>query len=113
MARTMLIGLRREPQPPIPMVMPSRSSATTSSSVIRLSTTLLLLLGSVGVALLDERVAQLVGDAREIELEGEPLLEPVRALDVPQIDAVEALLGRPHDGRGLRRDVGGHCEGSV
>ena len=39
MARTMLIGLRREPHPPIPMVMPSRSSATTSSSVIRLSVT--------------------------------------------------------------------------
>ena len=42
MARTMLIGLRREPHPPIPIVMPSRSSATTSSSVIRLSTTVLL-----------------------------------------------------------------------
>ena len=26
MARTMLIGLRREPQPPMPIVMPSRSS---------------------------------------------------------------------------------------
>ena len=44
MARTMLIGLRRDPHPPIPMVMPSRNSATTSSSVIRLSTTLLLVL---------------------------------------------------------------------
>ena len=63
MARTMLIGLRRDPQPPMPMVMPSRSSATTSSSVIRLSTTSLLRRYSdgVGVALLDERVAQLVG----------------------------------------------------
>ena len=38
-ARTMLIGLRRDPQPPMPIVMPSRSSATTSSSVIRLSLT--------------------------------------------------------------------------
>ena len=37
MARTIDIGLRREPQPPIPMVMPSSSSATTSSSVMRLS----------------------------------------------------------------------------
>ena len=43
MARTMLIGLRREPQPPMPMVMPSRSSATTSSSDMRLSVTMLLL----------------------------------------------------------------------
>src|SRR5215207_9210648 len=104
MARTMLIGLRREPQPPIPIVMPSRSSATTSSSVIRLSVTVLLLLGRVGVALLDERVAQLVGDAGEVELEREALREAVRTLHVPEIDAVEALLRRPHDRRGLRVD---------
>ena len=32
------MGLRRDPQPPMPMVIPSFSSATTSSSVIRLST---------------------------------------------------------------------------
>ena len=37
MARTSAIGLRRGPQPPMPMVMPSWSSATTSSMVIRLS----------------------------------------------------------------------------
>src|SRR5215203_3441744 len=107
MARTMLIGLRREPHPPIPMVMPSRSSATSSSSVARLSATMLpvrllaicrSLFGGVGVALLDERVAQLVGDAREVELEGEALLEPVRALHVPEVDPVEALLRRAHDG---------------
>jgi hypothetical protein len=36
-ARTRDMGLRRDPQPPIPMVMPGRSRATTSSSVIRLS----------------------------------------------------------------------------
>jgi len=36
-ARTIDIGLRRDPQPPMPIVMPSRSSATTSSSVQRLS----------------------------------------------------------------------------
>ncbi|SKV80863.1 Uncharacterised protein [Mycobacteroides abscessus subsp. abscessus] len=36
-ARTKAIGLRREPQPPRPMVIPLRSSATTSSSVVRLS----------------------------------------------------------------------------
>ena len=38
-ARTIDIGLRREPHPAMPMVMPSRSSATTSSSVMRLSVT--------------------------------------------------------------------------
>ncbi len=36
-ARTRDIGLRREPQPPIPIVIPERSSDTTSSSVMRLS----------------------------------------------------------------------------
>jgi hypothetical protein len=38
-ARTSAIGLRREPQPPMPTVMPSRISPTTSSSVTRLSGT--------------------------------------------------------------------------
>src|SRR5438445_3656297 len=37
MARTIDIGFRRDPQPPMPMVMPSSSSATTSSSLMRLS----------------------------------------------------------------------------
>jgi hypothetical protein len=36
-ARTSDIGLRREPQPPMPMVMPSESRATTSASLMRLS----------------------------------------------------------------------------
>src|SRR3981081_1282353 len=102
----MLIGLRRDPQPPSPMVMPSRNSATTSSSVIRLSLTLLLL-GCIGVALVDERVAQLVGHPRQVQLEGEALLVPVGPLDVPEVDAVEALLRRPHHRRRLGRDVGG------
>ena len=35
-ARTSDIGLRRLPQPPMPMVMPSSSEATASSSVISL-----------------------------------------------------------------------------
>ena len=39
MAATSDMGLRREPQPPMPMVMPLSSCATTSSSVIRLSAT--------------------------------------------------------------------------
>jgi hypothetical protein len=37
-SRTTAIGLRREPQPPIPIVMPSRSSATASAREVRLST---------------------------------------------------------------------------
>src|SRR5262245_60873380 len=37
-SRTIAIGLRREPQPPMPSVMPSRSSATISAVVVRLST---------------------------------------------------------------------------
>ena len=84
MARTMHIGLRRDPQPPMPMVMPSRSSATTSSSVMRLSGIAACLLGRVGVALLDERVAELVGHAGQVELEREALLEAVGALHVPR-----------------------------
>ena len=37
MARTTAMGLRREPQPPMPIVMPERSSPTMSSTVMRLS----------------------------------------------------------------------------
>ena len=37
MARTTAMGLRREPQPPMPIVMPERSSPTMSSTVVRLS----------------------------------------------------------------------------
>ena len=39
MARTSDMGFRRDPQPPIPMVIPLSSWATTSSSVINLSGT--------------------------------------------------------------------------
>src|SRR3954453_16263220 len=98
MARTMLIGLRRDPPPPMPIVMPSRSSATTSSTDMRLWLTLLLL-RSVGVALVDERVAELIRHAGQVELEGEPLLEAIGTLDVPEVDAVEALFGGAHDCR--------------
>src|SRR5689334_1063398 len=38
-ARTRAIGLRREPHPPMPTVMPSRTSPTASSMVTRLSGT--------------------------------------------------------------------------
>ncbi len=46
MAATMDIGLRRLPQPPIPMVMPSDSVATTSSGDISLPVIGLDLIGS-------------------------------------------------------------------
>src|SRR4051794_28737659 len=99
-ARTRDIGLRREPQPPMPMVMPSRSWATTSASVIRLSRiSPVALLGEPGVALGDERVSCLVGHAREIELVGETLFVPVAPLHVDRIDSVERLLRGPDDGR--------------
>ena len=46
-----------------------------------------------------------VGDSGEIQLEGEALLEPVRALDVDRVDAVERFLrGADHHGA-LHRDV--------
>src|SRR3954447_24550725 len=98
-ARTRLIGLRREPPPPMPIVMPERSSPTISSIVIRLSgishSAVLLPL----VALLDERIAGPVRSAGEVELEGEALLEPVGAADVDRVDAVQRLLGRAHHDR--------------
>src|SRR5262245_53160766 len=99
----------------MPTVMPSRSSATTSFSVTRLSDTGrgLLGAGAAGVTTFDEGIAQLVGHAREVELEGEALLVAVGALHVPQVDTVQALLGRPDDGRRLRRDLAGDVEGSV
>ena len=43
-----------------------------------------LLARTVGVALVDERVAVLVGDPGEVELEREALLEAVRLLHVPR-----------------------------
>src|SRR6476661_6633110 len=104
MARTMLIGLRREPQPPMPIVIPSRSSATTSASVISLSVICSApgpadaataplgergvgpsdrtprSLAHVRVALGHERIPVLVGHPREVQLEREALLVAVRTL---------------------------------
>src|SRR5687767_14460900 len=85
MARTSDIGLRREPQPPMPMVMPSRSSAANSSWVVRLSAT--------PGPLVDERRAGLATGAGQGQLVGEALLVPIAAVDVDRIDAVERLLG--------------------
>src|SRR5579884_2089053 len=81
MARTTDIGLRREPQPPIPMVIPSRNSATTSVSVVRLSPI------SRSFApfpisrppFLQVGTTCLTGDVGQIQLEVEALLEPVAA----------------------------------
>src|SRR5258708_1838277 len=105
MARTTAMGLRREPQPPIPTVMPERSSPTMSSMVVRLSLTGNSL-GGVGVALLDEGGPLLVGHAAHVELVRETLLEAVAALHVDGVDAVERLLGPADDGRALGGDVG-------
>src|SRR4051794_31710677 len=102
-ARTSAIGLRREPQPPMPIVMPSRSSATTSSIVARLSATAVVF--RPVLAPVDEGVARRVARTGEVELEGEPLLEPVGATDVDRVDAVERLLGRAHDDRVDTRDL--------
>src|SRR4051812_24272897 len=96
----------------MPTVMPSRSSATTSASVVRLSLTGRSLV-EVGVALVDERLPRLVAHPSEVELEREALLEAVAALDVDRIDPVERLLGGANDGRALGRDLfrDGACGG--
>src|SRR2546430_220067 len=73
MARPSDIGFRRDPQPPMPIVMPSASSATTSWWVRRRSLTARSL-RELGVPLLDERLPGLVGDARQRQLEREALL---------------------------------------
>src|SRR5437764_10862647 len=100
-----VIGLRREPHPPMPIVIPSRSSATTSASVVLLSAT--------SVRLLDEGVPSPVALAGQVELEGEALLEAVAALHVDGVDAVERLLGRPDHRRALLGDGPSHLEGGV
>src|SRR3954466_6192828 len=99
MAFTSAIGLGGEPQPPMPTVMPSSISPTTSSAVITLSVNAIRGLrprtpsvpGSLafapsrfelGVPLLDERLARLVGHAAQVELEREALFEAVAALHI-------------------------------
>ena len=114
------MGLRRDPHPPNPIVMPGRSSPTTSSRVVRLSGTR----SSVHrdthrarcrayASLLDEGGPLFVGDARDVQLVGEALLEPVAALHVDGVDAVQRLLGPPDDGGALGRDGVGHLVGGV
>src|SRR5580704_18832495 len=109
MARTTAMGLRREPQPPMPMVMPERSSLTMSSTVVRLSDIRPSLRG-VGVALLDEGGPLLVGYPAHMKLVGEALFVAIAALHVDGVDAVERLLGPADDRRALGGDVGGQLE---
>ena len=107
MARTTAMGLRREPQPPKPMVMPRRSSATMSSTVVRLSAT-----GRHRGPSLEScrrRASRRRRPAarrppRQVQLVGEALLEAVAALHVDRVDAVQRLLGPPDDGGALGRD---------
>src|SRR4029453_15393744 len=94
--------------PPMAMVMPDASRATTSSSVISLSA---MSAGRVGVAALDEGVPGLVGPPRQVGLEGAALLEAVAALHVPQVDAVERLLSCPDDRGRLGGDLDRHLAG--
>src|SRR5215813_10664348 len=101
MARTSAIGLRRDPQPPIPTVMPERSSPATSSALMTVTRSPL----SV-----DESLACRVGDPGQVELVGEPLLVPVGTLDVDGVDAVQRLLGQPDGGGVLGGDLAGNGE---
>src|SRR5215467_8120527 len=107
MARTSAIGLRRDPQPPIPIVMPERSSATTSSALSTAAVTppapsRFTPCPSLPV---QEGLARGVGHAGEVELEGEALLVPVGALEVDRVDAVQGLLGQPDDAGILGSDL--------
>src|SRR6516225_6170274 len=114
MARTTAIGLRRDPHPPMPMVIPERSSPTMPSTVVRLSAIAFRSSSRrVGIALLHERGALLVGDAAHVELVGETLFEAVAALHVHRVDAVEGLLGPPDDRRALGRDLARQFHGRV
>src|SRR5262245_37381442 len=111
-ARTIAIGLRLEPQTPIPIVIPSRNISTASSIVARLS---VLTGGSCSLverrrALLDERGARLVGCAGHVQLVGKALLVSVRALDVDRVDPVQRFLRAPDDRRRLLDDPFGERE---
>src|SRR5271165_5876727 len=94
-ALTSAIGLRRDPQPPIPMVIPDRSSPTTSAVVMTLGP----------LPPVNERLPGPVGDSGQVKLKGEPLLVPVGPAHVYWLDAVQRLLGQPDDLRVLRRDL--------
>src|SRR5882672_10357383 len=84
-ALTTDIGLRREPQPPIPIVMPSRISDTISSSVTRLSATLSF---EIRFPLLDKGPSRLIGHVGVVQLEGEALLHAVALAGIDRLDEV-------------------------
>src|ERR1700741_977600 len=99
MARTKAMGLRREPQPPMPIVMPLRNCATASSSVVRLSGIMRRSSSSLRppqaggtpsassrLWLLHKRVAVLVGNPGEVELERKALLHTVTRVDPLHVD---------------------------
>src|SRR3954449_9549250 len=92
-ARTIDMGLRLLPHPPIPIVMPSRSWATTSSSVNLLSVVTLRSLLELRFPLGHKGVARFIAHARQIQLEREALLEAVGPLHVHRVNAVQRLLG--------------------
>src|SRR5271154_7212428 len=126
MARTNAMGLRRDPQPPIPIVMPLRSFATASSRVVRLSATMRRSSSLFAIALLyssspaslffalrgtGERVAVLGGLPGQVELEGKALLHAVTGVDPLHVDQVQRLLGRADDASVLSGDVARHPQG--
>src|ERR1700682_1284740 len=84
------IGLRREPHPPIPIVMPSCISATISSSVTRLSATFAF---EIGLSLLDESLAGLVRHAGVVQLERKTLLDAIALAGIDRLDDIDRLLG--------------------
>src|SRR5437870_1927824 len=95
-ARTSDMGFRREPHPPIPIVMPSESDAMTSSWVRRLSVlTCRRSFFESCVPLVDEGLARFIRNAGQVQLVSEPLLEAIRLLHVDGIDPVQRFLGAP------------------
>src|SRR4051794_903316 len=108
-ARMIDMGLRLLPHPPIPIVMPSRSWATTSSSVNLLSVVTFRSLVELRFPLGDKGVARFVAYTRQIQLEREALLEPVRPLHINRVNPVERLLGGTYHRRALLGDLG--CDG--
>ena len=96
MARTMDMGLRREPQPPIPIVIPSRSSATTSSSVRRLSVVTGFLPASVARAS--------SGAGVRFSSKTRPISRRKRAPRVDGVDGVQRRTCPTQHERALRRE---------
>nr|BFE78655.1 hypothetical protein GCM10020093_012560 [Planobispora longispora] len=101
--------MRREPQPPIPIVVPLSSEPTISSTVVTFDAACATGITPLG----DEGVAVPVARAHQVELEGEALLETVAAVDVDRVDAVQRLLGAPDDVGVLGGDLGRDRQGGL